>query len=368
MNILKIPATLLRGGTSKGLFFETAVLPPPGEARDQCLLKIMGSPDAAGMQLDGMGGGISSTSKVAIIQRSQKAGIDIEYLFGQVSIKNKGIDWQGSCGNLAAAAGLYAVAKGYVKAHEDGSARINIWQANLGHEIHVDIFSNDEKNLITLPGVSGKYPAIAVNFLNPAKPLMPNGRPLHTLHMPNGQSITATLINGANPTIFVKAVDLSLTSNQLPSEINFAKLQPIIESLCRAGAEIMSIPFTSAIRLCWLASAAAYTTSDENFINEEAMDIQARISTEGRVHHALTGTGAINLACAANIPGSIPFEIIYGQNETESRKPFIRIAHPTGVMQVNAAVLFDEDQNNWIAPSSGFIRTARLLMDGVVFL
>lgn len=364
--ILKLPAALIRGGTSKGLFFEEHDLPLPGEKRDALLLDIMGSPDSTGMQLNGMGGGISSTSKVALISKSKRPNVDIDYLFGQVSLKEPSIDWRGSCGNLAAAAGLYAISKGYVKPANDVSAKIKIWQANLGHEIHLEMLSPTlESNLITIPGVPGKSAGIYVDFISPGESLLPDGKPIHDLILSDGRTITATLILGANPTIFINPAELALSGKELPKEIDFKKIEHLIKAIGIAGAAIMKIPYTSAIRVSWIAEAEEYTTADEIFIQKNSMDILGRISTEGRVHHAYTGTGAINLACAAKIPDSIPFNIIKAKQQSNNAP--LKIGHPAGVMQVNAEVAFDYTKNNWIALRSGFMRTAKILMIGDVY-
>ena len=365
--ILKLPAALIRGGTSKGLFFEENDLPSAGEKRDALLLKIMGSPDSTAMQLNGMGGGISSTSKVALISKSKRPNIDINYLFGQVSLKEPSIDWQGSCGNLAAAAGLYAINKGYVKTNNDGSAKVKIWQANLGHEIHLDMLSPAiESNLINIPGVPGKSAGIFVDFISPGDSLIPDGKPVHDLILSNGRKIAATLILGANPTIFINPAELELSGKELAKEIDFKKIEHLINAIAMAGAAIMNIPYTPAIRVSWITEAEDYTTVDDIFIEQNSTDILARISAEGRVHHAYTGTGAINLACAAKIPDSIPFNIIKAKRQSKDAP--IKIGHPAGVMQVNAEVVFDPSKDNWIALRSGFMRTAKILMIGDVYV
>lgn len=367
VKIKRIPATLIRGGTSKGLFFDENDLPSNQEERDKLLLAIMGSPDPTGMQLNGMGGGISSTSKVAIISRSKRSKIDINYLFGQVDLREPKIDWQGGCGNLAAAAGLFAIEKGFVKTEPDGSAKISIWQANLNHEICLEIASSEnERDLISIPGVPGKSAAIYVEFIHPNDSLIPGKKPIHIFSLPNGQKIEGTIIQGVNPTIFVKAFDLGLSGKELPEEIDFKKLGPIIKALSIEGASIMQIPYSSAIRVAWVAPPVDYTTSDGVKISKKETDILSRISTEGRVHHAHTGTGAINLACAMKIPHSIPFQMMSDPQMSQNQNFPVRIGHPKGVILVNAKVVFDDRLKTWVALSSGFMRTAKILMVGKV--
>ncbi|HLX54193.1 MAG TPA: PrpF domain-containing protein, partial [Aquella sp.] len=218
--MIKVKAALIRGGTSKGLFFNESDLPADNAKRDQLLLSIMGSPDPSGMQLNGVGGGISSTSKVVLIKKSEKQNIDVDYLFGQVSTTKAKIDWAGSCGNLAAAVGLYAINNGLTQLNNDGSTCIRVWQVNLGYAINVHFPQNSETNLISIPGVPGVGRPIYVEFLNPSggRSLLPKNQPIHLLELPSGKIIQSTLILGANPTIFVKAVDLGLLGNELPNQ------------------------------------------------------------------------------------------------------------------------------------------------------
>lgn len=353
------PAVLIRGGTSKGLFFNQKDLPSVQEERDAFLLSVMGSPDPSHMQLNGVGGGISSTSKVAIISPSTHPNIDVDYLFGQVSLTEPKIDWEGSCGNLAAAVGLYALNSGLVKSNPNGSAKVRVWQVNLGYEICVNIPPENisSEDLISIPGVPGLSRPIYVEFIDPSggESLLPNNQPVHILKLPSGKTIPATLILGANPTIFVRAMDLDfgLSGEELPDQIDFQKLSPIIDCLGQKGADIMGIPYNAAVRLAWVSEP-------KNNNSSNASSIVSRISTEGRVHHAHTGTGAINLACAARIPGTIPFEIIKDQNKS------INIIHPSGVMQVDAKVICNESEK-WICLSSGFVRTAKIIMKGEVY-
>ncbi len=358
----KVRAALIRGGTSKGVFFHKDALPKNEAKRDHLLLSIMGSPDPSGMQLNGLGGGISSTSKVALISPSERENIHVDYLFGQVSIKEPKIDWAGSCGNLAAAVALYAIHEGLVQPSQDSTTLINIWQENLGYEIQTKVYPPD--HLISIPGVPGTSSAIYVDFINTSPSLLPNNQAVHLLHLPDGQRIEATLISGANPTIFIHASALGLTGDELPGEIVFSQIEKAIHAISMEAAKIMEVPYSSAIRVAWVSPPKNYTSSNGSKIDATECDILSRISTEGRVHHAHTGTGAINLACAAKIPGSIPHQII--KNRTLSGP--IRIAHPLGVMQVDANVIQDAKTGNWTALSSGFMRTAKLLMIGDAFI
>ncbi len=361
----KIRASLIRGGTSKGLFLNEDDLPKNEKERDSLLLSIMGSPDPSGMQLNGLGGGISSTSKVALISRSGRKNMDVNYLFGQVSLKEPKIDWHGSCGNLSAAVALYAVNEKIVPTCSDGSAQVNIWQANLGYEIHAKIYPpNDQNHWISIPGVPGKSPAIYVDFISPSTSLLPNDQPLHIIHLPDGKKIEATLICGANPTIFVNASAMNLVGDELPGKIDFQKIEKLIQNICIEGAKIMQVHYTPAMRVAWVSSPKDHTDSNGSFISAADCDILSRISTEGRIHHAHTGTGAVNLACAAKIPETIPYKIVKGRSNSSP----LRIAHPLGVMQVDADVIKDGKTGKWIALSSGFMRTAKILMVGEAYV
>lgn len=359
----KIRASLIRGGTSKGLFFNEEDLPKNSKHRDSLLLAIMGSPDSTGMQLDGLGGGISSTSKVALISKSNRKNIHINYLFGQVSLTEPKIDWSGSCGNLVAGVALYALNESLMKPNKDGSAQMNIWQANLNHEIRVKVYPPIEENLISIPGVPGKSSAIYVDFISPSSSLLPENKPIHMLKLPNGEKIEATLISGANPTIFVNATDLGLAGDELPKNLDFKKIELLINALSFQGTQIMNIPNSLAVRVAWVSTPKDCQTSDDSNIRANECDILSRITTEGRIHHAYTGTGAINLACAVKIPNSIPNKIV--KNKANS-KP-LRIAHPMGVMLVDADIIQDPKTKHWIATNAGFMRTARILMQGVVY-
>ncbi len=364
--IRKIPAIFMRGGTSKGLFINEALLPPAGKVRDEMLLAMMGSPDPSGMQLNGMGCGISSTSKIALISKAKDPNFDVNYLFGQVNLSKPLIDWEGSCGNLASAVGLLAVQENYVKPEKDGSAKVRVWQSNLKHGMCIHVSADTANNLISIPGVPGKSSSIYVEFIDPGhgKSLIPHNKPIHVITLPDGKKIEATLMRSANPTIFVNAKDLGLENKETPIQINFANYEHTFQVICEQGAAIMEVPYTPAVRVAWLSPAKAYQTAEGEMIDQAEIDLISLIATEGRVHHAHTGTGAINLACAAKIPGTVPEQII----QLKDKALPIRIGHPKGIMAVNANVVFDPTTEQWQALSSGFLRTAKILMKGDVYL
>lgn len=396
--IQRIPVTLMRGGTSKGIFLNAADLPPAGASRDQLLLSLLGSPDVTGMQLNGLGGGISSTSKVVILSPfDDTLGLDVNYLFGQVSLTDPSIDWDSSCANLASAVGLYHVRmKGrypnpnnnpnldsnaatslsdhYGGESDDGNGRqwvdVNVWQENLGQHLRVSVGIEEHldsaKDFIQIPGVPGKAPPIKVAWVAPKYPgaeLLPTGNAQDTLSLSHTSGVTevpATLLCGTNPTVFVDAKSLGLTGAELPKDIPYEQLLPVIEQLRVKGAEKMGLPLVDGLRVCWVTSPSEYVSSSGEVISASDVDILARITTSGRVHHAITGTGAANLSIAAAIPGTVPSSVKREQGGNTSR---LHIGHPGGVMPAEAEVELVD--GNYAVKAVGFYRTAKWLMHGI---
>eukprot|EP00927_Polykrikos_kofoidii_P080178 TRINITY_DN77076_c0_g1_i1.p1 TRINITY_DN77076_c0_g1~~TRINITY_DN77076_c0_g1_i1.p1 ORF type:complete len:390 (+),score=47.00 TRINITY_DN77076_c0_g1_i1:46-1215(+) len=362
-----------RGGTSKALLVRCKDLPGPGRERDRILLAALGSPDPTGMQLNGLGGGLSSTSKVAVLRPSARPGFDIDYLFGQVALKERCIDWGGSCGNIASAVGLFALSEGWVKA-TDGAQRtsVNIWQQNTGVRITAHVQTGDNAvELVSVPGVPGRAPAIYVESDSPTigGSMMPTGRAVDLVRLPDGRQVEATVVAAGNHTIFVKASDLGLRGTELPSDLPYSKLAPTINSLRTSAAQLLGLPEPHAgLRAAWVAPPADYATSGADFVSMGDTDILSRISTEGRIHHAHTGTGAIALACAASVKGSLVEQIVAASktDRDATAATGVRIGHPGGVMCVKADVKYEGDA--WVANGVSFVRTARYLMDGTVFL
>jgi hypothetical protein len=332
------------------------------------------------MQLNGLGGGISSTSKVCVLSRSERAGCDVDYLFGQVGIKDRRIDWSGSCGNLAAGVGLFALAEGLAISPTAG-ARIRVWQVNQSYEmiLHVSPGVADPSTsnssaaaleLMNLSGVAGREPKVYVELCEPhaGKPLLPTGREVDTLRLPNGDAVQATLVTAGNPTVFVKATAAGLRGTELPSEMDYGAVLPIVDHLRHEAAPLMGIDASTAdaLRVAFVSEPQAYTASDGTDVPPEAVHLLSRISTPGRIHHAHTGTGAIALACAAGVKGSVPWQCV-----PDARRPSggeaLSIGHPGGAMEVRAEVAHSEERG-WHALGAGFDRTARYLMRGDAFI
>lgn len=361
-----VRAGWLRGGTSKGLFFQAQDLPPHGPGRDALILAALGSPDPSGLQLNGVGGGISSTSKVAVVSTSTRPGIDVDYLFGQVGIKERHIDWQGSCGNLAAAVGVFALQEGLVSLVTEKPWQMRVWQVNQGYEI---VLHGDPEggNLQAVASVAGREPSIYVELKEPhaGKPLLPSGKVRDHLRLPDGSVTEATLVSAGNPTIFVPASVAGLAGTELPSEMDYSQVLPLVDHLRREAAPLMGMEVTEALRVAFVGEPSRYVATSGELIPSEAVHLLSRISTPGRIHHAHTGTGAIALACGALVEGSLPWSCISSSGRPLNNEP-LRIGHPGGVMEVRAHVLNSE--RGWHALGAGFERTARYLMRGEVFI
>ncbi|MDE2052465.1 MAG: 2-methylaconitate cis-trans isomerase PrpF, partial [Gammaproteobacteria bacterium] len=333
MTQLRIPAVYMRGGTSKGVFFLAGDLPADRQARDRILLRVIGSPDPYGKQIDGMGGATSSTSKVVIISRSSRADCDVDYLFGQVAIDAPFIDWSGNCGNLTAAVGPFAIAAGLLVAPADGTAVARIWQANIGKKIiaHVPMRGGEvlESGDFHLDGVAFSGAEVKLEFIDPAGEdgesgagsgsgsgvTFPTGREIDLLALPGLGTLEATLINAGNPTIFIDAVSLGLEGTELQQDVNGRKeLLALAEAVRSRGAVAMGLAATPeeatakrphTPKLAFVAKPAGYTASDGKRIDAESIDLLTRVFSMGKLHHAMTGTGAVAIAAAAAIPGTV---------------------------------------------------------------
>jgi len=380
---LRIPALFMRGGTSKGVFFLESDLPGDWEKRDAMLLRIVGSPDPFGTQMDGMGCATSSTSKVVIIGPSTRADCDVDYLFGAVSIDKPFIDWSGNCGNLTAAVGPFAVLHGLVKSartaqRDADSVTVRIWQANLGAKIVARVPLRDglplESGDFVLDGVAFPSAGIDLEFIDPADTaggIFPTGRALDLLDVPGLGSVEASLVNAGNPAIFVEARALGLTALELPADLNAdAELLARFESVRAVAAVAMGLaaspeeatskrPATPKIAI--VAPPSDYRSTAGVLIKSESMDLAARIVSMGKVHHAMTGTGSIALAVAAAIPGTTVHRVTRG-----GRSGALRIGHAAGTIAVGAEVRREGDE--WIVSKVGMTRSARILMSGFVHL
>ncbi len=374
MSQLRIPAVYMRGGTSKGVFFRAEDLPADKTARKRILLRVIGSPDRYGKHTDGMGGATSSTSKIVILSKSNRDDCDIDYLFGQVAIDAPVIDWSGNCGNLTTAVGPFAISEGLVAAPRDGAAIVRIWQANIHKRIvsHVPMRDGEVVELggFELDGVAFPAAEVKLEFLDPAGGgMFPTGNKIDVLQVPGVGAVEATLINAGNPTIFVDAVRLGLTGTELQGDINGnARVLALAEAVRSHGAVAMGLVRTpqeaTATRqhtpkLSFVARPAGYTASDGKKIEAGSIDLLARIFSMGVLHHAMTGTGAVAIAAAAAIPGTVVSRI--APVGADGR---VKFGHPSGVLNVGAEAC--EKDGQWSVTKVMMSRSARRLMEGWV--
>jgi len=389
---IKIPATYLRGGTSKGVFFRLQDLPEaarvPGAVRDALLLRVIGSPDPYGKQIDGMGGATSSTSKTVIVAQSSRPDHDVDYLFGQVAIDTAFVDWSGNCGNLSAAVGPFAIAGGLVDAARiphDGIATVRIWQANIGKTIiaHVPIMDGQvqETGDFELDGVTFPAAEVQLEFLDPADEgedggaMFPTGKLVDDLEVPGVGVLKATLINAGIPTIFVNAAALGYTGTELQDAINGdAKALAIFETIRAHGAlkmgliqqldEIATRQHTP--KVAFVAPPADYVSSSGKPVAAADIDVLARAMSMGKLHHAMMGTAAVAIGTAAvaigtaaAIPGTL-VNLAAGGGERHA----VRFGHPSGTLRVGAEATLAEGQ--WTVTKAVMSRSARVLMEGWV--
>ncbi|KDD11956.1 2-methylaconitate cis-trans isomerase PrpF [Bordetella bronchiseptica] len=381
---LKVRATYMRGGTSKGVFFRLQDLPPaaqvPGPARDALLLRVIGSPDPYGKQIDGMGGATSSTSKTVILDRSQRPGHDVDYLFGQVSIDSAFVDWSGNCGNLSAAVGAFAIESGLVdpdRVPRNGTAVVRIWQANIGKTIlgHIPIVDGQvqESGDFELDGVTFPAAEVQLEFLDPADEgegeggaMFPTGNVVDTLEVPGIGTLQATLINAGIPTIFVDAQAVGYTGSELQDDINGdAKALAMFETLRAHGALRMGLIADVAEaakrqhtpKVAFVAPPAAYTASSGKQVGAGDIDLRVRALSMGKLHHAMMGTAAVAIGTAAAVPGTL-VNLAAGGGERES----VRFGHPSGTLRVGAQARLEDGQ--WKVTKAVMSRSARVLMEG----
>ena len=386
-NQIKIPATYIRGGTSKGVFFKLTDLPEsaqvPGEARDKLLMRVIGSPDPYGKQIDGMGGATSSTSKTVILSKSTRPDHDVDYLFGQVSIDTAFVDWSGNCGNLSAAVGSFAISSGLVDAAripENGTCTVRIWQANIGKTIiaHVPITNGQvqETGDFELDGVTFPAAEVQLEFLDPADEgegdgggaMFPTGNLVDDLEVPNIGTFKATLINAGIPTIFVNATDIGYTGTELQDAINnnTAALEKF-ETIRAYGAVKMGLikDISEAAKrqhtpkVAFVAPPADYVSSSGKQVNASDIDLLVRALSMGKLHHAMMGTAAVAIGTAAAVTGTL-VNIAAGGGE----KSAVRFGHPSGTLRVGAEAKLVNGQ--WTVTKAIMSRSARTLMSGWV--
>ena len=381
---IRIPATYMRGGTSKGVFFRLQDLPDaaqrPGEARDALLLRVIGSPDPYGKQIDGMGGATSSTSKVVILDRSHKAEHDVDYLFGQVSIDSAFIDWSGNCGNLSSAVGAFAISAGLVDADRvprDGRATVRIWQANIGKTIiaHVPITNGEvqETGDFELDGVAFPAAEVQLEFLDPAAEedgaggaMFPTGNLVDDLDVPGIGILRATMINAGIPTIFVNAEAIGYTGAELQDDINGdPKALAMFEALRAHGAMRMGLIRSveeaagrqHTPKIAFVARPIDHTVSSGKPVAAADVDLLVRALSMGKLHHAMMGTAAVAIGTAAAIPGTL-VNIAAGGGMRQT----VRFGHPSGTLRVGAEAT--QVNGEWRVRKVVMSRSARVLMEG----
>ena len=383
---IKVPATYIRGGTSKGVFFRLDDLPvaaqTPGAARDALLMRVIGSPDPYAKQIDGMGGATSSTSKTVIVSKSSKPDHDLDYLFGQVSIDTAFVDWSGNCGNLSAAVGPFGIAAGLVdpsRVPENGRATIRIWQANIGKTIiaHVPITNGEvqETGDFELDGVTFPAAEIELEFMDPAADedggggsMFPTGNLVDNLEVPGIGTFKATMINAGIPTIFLNADELGYQGTELQDDINndvdaLAKFETIrAHGALRMGlitdlqqaAKRQHTP-----KVAFVAKPQDYVSSSAKAVKAQDIDLLVRALSMGKLHHAMMGTAAVAIGTAAAIDGTL-VNLAAGGGDLNA----VRFGHPSGTLRVGAQA--QEVDGQWTVNKAIMSRSARVLMEGWV--
>ena len=382
---IKIPATYMRGGTSKGIFFKLDDLPAaaqtPGAARDKILLRVIGSPDPYGKQIDGLGNASSSTSKAVILSKSAEPDHDVDYLFGQVSIDKPFVDWSGNCGNLTAAVGAFAISNGLVDAARipsDGLCTVRIWQANIRKTIiaHVQITGGQvqETGDFELDGVTFPAAEVQIEFLDPADDgeeggaMFPTGNLVDELEVPGIGTFPATLINAGIPTIFLNAADIGYQGTELQEHINndeqaLAKFETIRAYGALKMGLIADISEAAARqhtpKVAFVAAPQDYVSSSGKPVAAADVDLLVRALSMGKLHHAMMGTAAVAIGTAAAIPGTL-VNLAAGGGAREA----VRFGHPSGTLRVGAQAKLENGE--WKVTKAIMSRSARVIMEGFV--
>ncbi|WP_299002512.1 2-methylaconitate cis-trans isomerase PrpF [uncultured Shewanella sp.] len=387
---IRVPATYMRGGTSKGVFFNLEDLPAAAQVagleRDAFLLRVIGSPDPYGKQTDGMGGATSSTSKIVILSKSFQADHDVDYLFGQVAIDKPFVDWSGNCGNLSAAVGAFAIHSGLVdKTHvpDNGIAVVRIWQKNIGKTIiaHVPMSNGDVQEIgdFELDGVTFPAAEVMVEFMSPADDegaMFPTGNLVDELSVPqhivaSGQ-LKATLINAGIPTVFIKAKDIGYQGIELQEAINGSpQALAMFETIRAYGAVKMGLIShvdDAALRahtpkVAMVSEAKDYVSSSGKSITKDMIDLNVRALSMGKLHHAMMGTAAVAIGAAAAIPGTLVYQAAGGDKRNNAASN-VCFGHPSGTLKVGAQA--SEVDGQWQVTKAIMSRSARVLMEGWV--
>ncbi len=382
---IKIPATYMRGGTSKGVFFRLQDLPEscqlPGAARDRLFMRVIGSPDPYSAHIDGMGGATSSTSKCVILSKSTRSDHDVEYLYGQVSIDKPFVDWSGNCGNLSTGAAAFALHAGLVdpsRVPDNGTCVVRIWQANIGKTIiaHVPVTDGQvqETGDFELDGVTFPAAEIVLEFLDPSddgeegSSMFPTGKLIDELDVPGIGALPATMISAGIPTVFVNAEDIGYQGTELREDINGdAQALARLEAIRVAGALRMGLVKTPdealtrqhTPKVAFVARPKSYRASSGKSIDAAEIDLLVRALSMGKLHHAMMGTCAVAIGTAAAVPGTL-VNLAAGGSERQA----VRFGHPSGVLRVGAEA--KQIDGKWSVTKAIMSRSARVLMDGWV--
>lgn len=382
---IRIPATYMRGGTSKGVFFRLEDLPErcqvPGEARDRLFMRVIGSPDPYSAHIDGMGGATSSTSKCVILSASSRAGHDVDYLYGQVSIDKAFVDWSGNCGNLSSAAGAFAIHAGLIdpaRIPDNGICVVRIWQANIGKTIiaHVPVSEGQvqETGDFELDGVTFPAAEIVLEFLDPSDDgeeggaLFPTGNLVDELEVPGVGTLRATMISAGIPTVFVNAEDIGYRGTELRDDINGDPQQlDRLEKIRIAGALRMGLINSAqeaatrqhTPKVAFVAPPMPYRSASGKAVEVADVDLLVRAVSMGKLHHAMMGTAAVAIGTAAAIPGTLVNLAAGGVARSA-----VRFGHPSGTLRVGAEAL--QDGGQWTVTKASMSRSARILMEGWV--
>ncbi|MBE3871012.1 2-methylaconitate cis-trans isomerase PrpF [Vibrio parahaemolyticus] len=382
MSQIKVPATYMRGGTSKGVFFNLEDLPQEaqvaGAARDKLLLRVIGSPDPYAKQIDGMGGATSSTSKTVIVSRSSRDDHDVDYLFGQVSIDKPFVDWSGNCGNLSAAVGPFAIHAGLIpqeRIPENGIVTVRVWQVNISKTIlvHVPIVNGfvQETGEFELDGVTFPAAEIQVDFVDPADgegSMFPTGNLVDDLVVPDVGTFNATFINAGIPTIFIDAESIGYQGTELQDDINNDDAAlAMFESIRAHGALKMGLiskleeaqTRQHTPKIAFVSKPKNYQSSSGKAVNESEIDVLVRALSMGKLHHAMMGTAAVAIASAACVAGTL-VNLAAGGGEKES----VTFGHPSGTLKVGAQA--KQTEQGWVVQKAIMSRSARILMEGFV--
>ena len=381
-----VRAMYMRGGTSKGVFFVPDDFPESvrnnPEARDRMMLRVIGSPDPYAQHIDGMGGATSSTSKVVLVSKSQRPDCDVDYLFGAVAIDKPVVDWSGNCGNLTSAVGPFAIHRGLVDAPKNGVAVVRIWQANINKKIvaHVPVKDGQVVELgnFELDGVTFPAAEIKLEFMDPGADegseggsMFPTGNLIDTLDIPGIGKIDATLINAGIPSIFVDAKSIGLTGVEMQKDANtnpelLKKFETIRSHATVAmglatSAEDVTAKRPHSPKIAFFSKPQSYASSSGKMVEASSIDVVARIVSMGKLHHAMTGTGAVAIAVASSIKGTLVANLIEGGAKGE-----VRFGHPSGSLKVGAEAA--QVNGEWTVTKAVMSRSARRLMDGQVLV